>query len=48
MAVDPIDRRHAENVKLTINVFNFNDIEGLPKEIVDLFNEKLTIVKEEA
>ena len=46
LAVDPIDRDHAEKVKLTIHVFNFNDMEGIPKELVDFFNEKLNIVKE--
>ena len=46
--MDPIDRRHAETVKLTIHVYNFNDLEGLSPELVALFNEKLLIVKEEA
>ena len=46
--MDPVNRAHAEAVKLTINVFNFNDMEGLPQELRDLFNEKLQIVKEEA
>ena len=29
LAVDPINRSHAEQVKLTANVYNFNDMEGL-------------------
>lgn len=48
LAVDPINRSHAESIKLTVNVFNFNDLEGLPTEYADLFNEKLNILKEEA
>ena len=46
LAVDPIDRTHAEHVKLTVNVFNFNDLEGLSPELVEFFTEKLLIVKE--
>ena len=46
--MDPVNRAHAEAVKLTINVFNFNDMEGLSQDLKDLFNEKLQIVKEEA
>ena len=46
LADDPIDRDHAERVKLTINVHNFNDMEGLSPELVDFFNERITIVKE--
>ena len=48
LAVDPINRDHAEKVKLTIHVHNFNDMEGLPKELIEFFNEKITIVKEQA
>ena len=48
LAVDPIDRTHAENVTLAVKVFNFNDLEGLSEELVNFFNEKLQIVKEEA
>ena len=44
--MDPIDRTHAEHVKLTVNVFNFNDLEGLSPELVEFFTEKLLIVKE--
>lgn len=31
-----------------MNVYNFNDLENLAPELVDFFNEKLQIVKEEA
>ena len=48
MAVDPINRAHAEQVKLTMHVYNFNDLENLSPELVSFFNEKLQIVKEEA
>ena len=48
LAVDPIDRKHQESVKLAKDVFNFNDLEGIPAELVELFTEKLLIVKEEA
>ena len=40
LAVDPIDRKHAENVKLAVHVFNFDDVAGLSKEIIKFFNEK--------
>ena len=48
LAIDPINRDHAEKVKLTIHVHNFNDMEGLTPELVDFLNEKINIVKEEA
>ena len=48
LAVDPINRSHAEQVKLTAVVYNFNDMEGLQPELVEFFNEKLQIFKEEA
>ena len=38
---NPINRQHGEAVKLTMNVYNFNDLEGLKPELVDFFNEKL-------
>lgn len=46
LAVNPINRDHAEHVKLTIHVFNFNDMEGLSPDLVEFFNEKLNIAKE--
>lgn len=48
LAVDPINRDHAEKVKLTIHVHNFNDMEGLSPELIDFINEKIVIVKEQA
>ena len=48
LAVDPINRDHAEKVKLTIHVHNFNDMEGLSPELIDFINEKIMIVKEQA
>lgn len=38
---DPIDRSHGERVKLAVDVFNFNDLAGLPPELADFFNEKM-------
>ena len=31
-----------------MHVYNFNDLDGLKPELVEFFNEKLQIVKEEA
>ena len=48
LAVNPINRSHAGAVKLTAFIYNFNDLEGLPKELVEFFNEKLLTFREEA
>ena len=41
LAVNPLDSNHKERIKLAIDVYNFNDMDGLAPEIVDFFNEKL-------
>ena len=48
LAVNPMSKAHAGLVKLTANVYMFNDMDGLSSEIVEFFNEKMEIFKEEA
>ena len=48
LANNPISRSHAEHIKLSINVYNFDDMKDLDPELADLFNEKVNIMREEA
>ena len=48
LAIDPINRVHANTIKLTAQVYNFNDLQALPKELTDFFNEKMNAFREEA
>ena len=48
LANNPISRAHAEHIKLSINVYNFDDMKDLDPELADLFNEKVNIMREEA
>ena len=41
LAVDPINRQHASAVKITAQVYNFDDLKGISPELVDFFNEKM-------
>ena len=48
MVTNPINMQHRETVKLTMNIFNFNDLMGLTPELVEFFNEKMNILREQA
>ena len=48
MVTNPINMQHRETVKLTMNIFNFNDLMGLSPELVEFFNEKMNILREQA
>lgn len=48
LAVHPLDSNHAERIKVAIHVYNFNEMEGLDPDLVEFFNEKLQMQKEEA
>ena len=48
LMTSPIDRAHADVVKLTVNCYNFNDMEGIEPELAEFFNEKIKLMKDEA
>ena len=41
LAAHPLDSNHTERIKIALNVYNFNEMEGLDPELVEFFNDKL-------